>query len=60
METLIVALVLAATIYAFYVRGKQSGSRAGYAAGRRHERRKTRRSRHNKRATHSTGKSDIE
>jgi hypothetical protein len=60
METLIVALILVAVIAGFYTRGKQTGSRAGYAAGRRHERRKARRLHHNKRATRSTGKSDTE
>ena len=60
METLVVALILVAVIAGFYTRGKQTGSRAGYAAGRRHERRKARRSRHSKCATHSTGEPDIE
>ena len=39
METLIVALVLAATIYAFYVHGKRTGSHGGFVAGRRRGRR---------------------
>ncbi len=39
METLIVALILSAVVYGFYVHGKRTGSHGGFAAGRRRGRR---------------------